>query len=63
MILGARLPAWPLRQPKRGFREFPPHWFRGSLHSFLWDHLSVLELWFRECEQPRLAPARENVDS
>jgi cellulose synthase/poly-beta-1,6-N-acetylglucosamine synthase-like glycosyltransferase len=25
----------------------------------LWDHLSVLELWFHECEQPRLAPARK----
>ncbi len=97
MTLGARLPVELLRQPKRGF-GVPPHWFRGSLHSFLWDHLtslsflnrdivsefvryllgeydrgcrndyhhlwklSVLELWFREWEQPRLAPAPKGVD-
>ncbi len=65
MTLGARLPVELLRQPKRGF-GVPPHWFRGSLHSGCRDnyhHLWKLrELWFREWEQPRLAPAPKGVD-
>jgi asparagine synthase (glutamine-hydrolysing) len=38
--LGDRLPAELLRQPKRGFGVPLEHWFRGSLRSFLWDHLT-----------------------
>jgi asparagine synthase (glutamine-hydrolysing) len=38
--LGDRLPAELLRQPKRGFGVPLGHWFRGSLRSFLWDHLT-----------------------
>jgi asparagine synthase (glutamine-hydrolysing) len=38
--LGDRLPAELLRQPKRGFGVPLAHWFRGSLRSFLWDHLT-----------------------
>jgi asparagine synthase (glutamine-hydrolysing) len=38
--LGHRLPAELLRQPKRGFGVPLEHWFRGSLRSFLWDHLT-----------------------
>lgn len=38
--LGGRLPAELLRQPKRGFGVPLEHWFRGSLRSFLWDHLT-----------------------
>jgi asparagine synthase (glutamine-hydrolysing) len=38
--LGDRLPAELLRQPKRGFGVPLALWFRGSLRSFLWDHLT-----------------------
>jgi asparagine synthase (glutamine-hydrolysing) len=38
--LGDRLPPELLRQPKRGFGVPLAHWFRGSLRSFLWDHLT-----------------------
>ncbi len=38
--LGGRLPAELLRQPKRGFGVPLELWFRGSLRSFLWDHLT-----------------------
>jgi asparagine synthase (glutamine-hydrolysing) len=38
--LGDRLPTELLRQPKRGFGVPLEHWFRGSLRSFLWDHLT-----------------------
>jgi asparagine synthase (glutamine-hydrolysing) len=38
--LGDRLPPELLRQPKRGFGVPLEHWFRGSLRSFLWDHLT-----------------------
>ncbi len=38
--LGDRLPSELLRQPKRGFGVPLAHWFRGSLRSFLWDHLT-----------------------
>ena len=38
--LGGRLPADVLRQPKRGFGVPLELWFRGSLRSFLWDHLT-----------------------
>jgi asparagine synthase (glutamine-hydrolysing) len=38
--LGDRLPAELLQQPKRGFGVPLALWFRGSLRSFLWDHLT-----------------------
>lgn len=38
--LGDRLPSELLHQPKRGFGVPLAHWFRGSLRSFLWDHLT-----------------------
>jgi len=38
--LGDRLPPELLRQPKRGFGVPLELWFRGSLRSFLWDHLT-----------------------
>jgi asparagine synthase (glutamine-hydrolysing) len=38
--LGYRLPPQLLRQPKRGFGVPLGIWFRGSLRSFLWDHLT-----------------------
>jgi asparagine synthase (glutamine-hydrolysing) len=38
--VGDRLPPELLRQPKRGFGVPLAHWFRGSLRSFLWDHLT-----------------------
>ena len=38
--LGDRLPPELLRQPKRGFGVPLALWFRGSLRSFLWDHLT-----------------------
>jgi asparagine synthase (glutamine-hydrolysing) len=38
--LGDRLPAELLHQPKRGFGVPLAHWFRGSLRTFLWDHLT-----------------------
>ena len=85
-----RLPAELLSRAKMGFAIPLADWFRGSLRSFLWDHLTgsrflgrgivsagfvkqmlqehdsgrrdnnywlwsllVLELWFRELEQPQ----------
>src|SRR5580698_10202653 len=38
--VGDRLPPELLHQPKRGFGVPLAHWFRGSLRSFLWDHLT-----------------------
>lgn len=38
--LGDRLPPDLLRQPKRGFSVPLALWFRGSLRSFLFDHLT-----------------------
>jgi asparagine synthase (glutamine-hydrolysing) len=38
--LGDRLPPVLLQRPKRGFGVPLPVWFRGSLRSFLWDHLT-----------------------
>jgi asparagine synthase (glutamine-hydrolysing) len=39
-VLGHRLPAELLHQPKRGFGVPLAIWFRGPLRNFLWDHLS-----------------------
>jgi asparagine synthase (glutamine-hydrolysing) len=38
--LGDRLPPELLNQPKRGFGVPLDIWFRGSLRTFLWDHLT-----------------------
>jgi asparagine synthase (glutamine-hydrolysing) len=38
--VGHRLPPELLRQPKRGFGIPLGSWFRGSLRSFVWDHLT-----------------------
>jgi asparagine synthase (glutamine-hydrolysing) len=38
--LGDRLPPELLNQPKRGFGVPLALWFRGSLRTFLWDHLT-----------------------
>jgi asparagine synthase (glutamine-hydrolysing) len=38
--VGDRLPPELLSLPKKGFGVPLAHWFRGSLHSFLWDHLA-----------------------
>ncbi len=98
--LGDRLPAELLNQPKRGFGVPLELWFRGSLRSFLWDHLTsstflnrgivspdfvhyllsehdsgrrnnyhqlwkllMLELWFRDSEQDRAAPAAAQAEA
>ena len=96
--LGDRLPPELLQQPKRGFGVPLALWFRGSLRSFLWDHLTsssfldrgivspdfvkhllaehdrgrrnnyhrlwsllMLELWFRDSDQRRSAPANDKA--
>lgn len=38
--IGDRLPSKLLTLPKKGFGVPLAQWFRGSLHSFLWDHLT-----------------------
>jgi asparagine synthase (glutamine-hydrolysing) len=38
--IGDRLPPELLKLPKKGFGVPLAHWFRGSLRSFLWDHLT-----------------------
>ncbi len=38
--VGDRLPPELLKFPKKGFGVPLAHWFRGSLRSFLWDHLT-----------------------
>lgn len=38
--VGHRLPPELLRQPKRGFGVPLGSWLRGSLRSFVWDHLT-----------------------
>jgi asparagine synthase (glutamine-hydrolysing) len=50
--LGDRLPAELLRQPKRGFGVPLEHWFRGSLRSFLWDHLTSASFFDRGVVSP-----------
>jgi asparagine synthase (glutamine-hydrolysing) len=50
--LGDRLPAELLRQPKRGFGVPLEHWFRGSLRSFLWDHLTSVSFLNRGVVSP-----------
>jgi asparagine synthase (glutamine-hydrolysing) len=50
--LGDRLPPELLRQPKRGFGVPLAHWFRGSLRSFLWDHLTSPSFFNRGIVSP-----------
>ncbi len=50
--LGDRLPTELLRQPKRGFGVPLAHWFRGSLRSFLWDHLTSPSFFDRGIVSP-----------
>ena len=38
--IGDRLPPKLLSLPKKGFGVPLAHWFRGSLRTFLWDHLT-----------------------
>jgi asparagine synthase (glutamine-hydrolysing) len=38
--VGDRLPSKLLSLPKKGFGVPLAHWFRGSLRSFVWDHLT-----------------------
>ena len=38
--IGDRLPPQLLRLPKKGFGVPLAQWFRGSLRSFVWDHLT-----------------------
>ena len=50
--LGDRLPPQLLRQPKRGFGVPLALWFRGSLRSFLWDHLTSADFLTRGIVSP-----------
>lgn len=50
--LGDRLPSELLGQPKRGFGVPLAHWFRGSLRSFLWDHLTSPSFLNRDIVSP-----------
>ena len=50
--LGDRLPPGLLNRPKMGFGVPLPHWFRGSLRSFLWDHLTSKRLADRQIVSP-----------
>lgn len=42
--IGDRLPPELLNRPKMGFGVPLPHWLRGSLREFLWDHLTSKQL-------------------
>src|SRR6202021_2249961 len=50
--VGHRLPAELLHQPKRGFGVPLASWLRGSLRSFLWDHLTSREFLDRRMVSP-----------
>jgi asparagine synthase (glutamine-hydrolysing) len=51
--VGHRLPPELLRQPKRGFGVPLASWFRGSLRSFVWDHLTSREFLDRRMVSPQ----------
>ncbi|HEX4228230.1 MAG TPA: asparagine synthase (glutamine-hydrolyzing) [Bryobacteraceae bacterium] len=51
--VGERLPPELLRLPKKGFGLPLANWFRGSLHSFLWDHLAGKTFLDRGIVSPR----------
>jgi asparagine synthase (glutamine-hydrolysing) len=50
--VGDRLPPELLRQPKRGFGVPLALWFRSSLRSFLWDHLTSPSFLNRDIASP-----------
>jgi len=50
--IGDRLPPQLLNRPKMGFGVPLPHWFRGSLREFLWDHLTSQRLAERHIVSP-----------
>jgi asparagine synthase (glutamine-hydrolysing) len=50
--VGHRLPPELLRQPKRGFGVPLASWFRGSLRSFVWDHLTSRAFLDRQMVSP-----------
>jgi len=50
--VGHRLPPELLGQPKRGFGVPLGSWFRGSLRSFMWDHLTSLAFLERRMVSP-----------
>src|SRR5580658_1197156 len=50
--VGHRLPPELLRQPKRGFGVPLGSWFRGSLRSFVWDHLTSRQFLDRRMVSP-----------
>ena len=50
--VGHRLPPELLRQPKRGFGVPLGSWLRGSLRSFVWDHLTSREFLDRRMVSP-----------
>jgi asparagine synthase (glutamine-hydrolysing) len=51
--LGDRLPPQLLQQPKRGFGVPLAQWFRGSLRTFLWDHLTSASFLNRGIVSPQ----------
>jgi asparagine synthase (glutamine-hydrolysing) len=51
--VGHRLPPQLLRQPKRGFGVPLASWFRGSLRSFVWDHLTSRAFLDRRMVSPQ----------
>lgn len=51
--VGERLPPELLRLPKKGFGVPLAAWFRGSLRSFLWDHLTGQTFFDRGIVSPR----------
>ena len=50
--VGHRLPPELLRQPKRGFGVPLGSWLRGSLRSFVWDHLTSRAFLDRQMVSP-----------
>jgi asparagine synthase (glutamine-hydrolysing) len=51
--VGHRLPPQLLRQPKRGFGVPLASWLRGSLRTFVWDHLTNREFLDRNMVSPK----------
>ena len=51
--VGHRLPPELLRQPKRGFGVPLGSWLRGSLRSFVWDHLTSRAFLDRQMVSPQ----------
>ena len=55
--VGHRLPPELLRQPKRGFGVPLASWLRGSLRSFVWDHLTSRAFLDRRMVSPEFVQA------